>query len=97
LGFALPGYSAESLGQDFARPPLTRFAGEATNRLARRRPRVSISFRLASSTWRTEVRSPENATLLGFLHRLDPEHSSKDPSGLCVHLTLGRALLPADQ
>jgi hypothetical protein len=26
MGFALPGFSFESLGQDFARPPLTRFA-----------------------------------------------------------------------
>jgi hypothetical protein len=38
---------------------------------------------------------PDEATLLGFPHRLNPGHSGKSPSGLCVHLTLRPALLPA--
>jgi hypothetical protein len=49
LGFALLGFSGESLGRDFARSPLSRFTRPATNRQTRRRPRVSISFRSASS------------------------------------------------
>ena len=49
MGFALLGFSGESLDRDFARPPLTRFASPATNRRTRQRPRVSISFRSASS------------------------------------------------
>jgi len=34
------------------------------------------------------------ATLIGFLHRTHPDHSSLPPPGLCVHLSSGRALLP---
>jgi len=49
LGFALLGFPGESLGRDFARPPLTRFADPTTNRRTHRRPRVSISLRSASS------------------------------------------------
>jgi len=49
LGFALLRFSGESLDRDFARSPLTRFTNPATNRQARRHPRVSISFRSASS------------------------------------------------
>jgi hypothetical protein len=44
MGLALPGFTCESLGRTFARPPLTRFADPAITRLARRRPRVSIGF-----------------------------------------------------
>ena len=40
---------------------------------------------------------PDKATLLGFPHRLDPEHSRESPSGLCVRLTPCRASLPANQ
>jgi hypothetical protein len=45
LGFALPGSADESLGQDFARPPLTRFSGTTASGRIRRRPRVSIGSR----------------------------------------------------
>jgi hypothetical protein len=40
LGFALLGYSREDLGQDFSRPPLTRFAAPAIARQCGRRPRA---------------------------------------------------------
>jgi len=49
MGLALLGFSGRSLDRDFARSPLTRFADPATNRQARRRPRVSIGSRSASS------------------------------------------------
>jgi hypothetical protein len=48
LGFALPGCSREYLGRDFARPPLARFTSvKVTYPHTHRRPRVSISIRLA--------------------------------------------------
>jgi hypothetical protein len=46
LGFTLLGFSNEGLDQDFARSPLTRFAGSAITRQTPRRPRVSIDLRL---------------------------------------------------
>jgi hypothetical protein len=52
-GFALLGFSGEDLGQDFARPPLTRFSNPTASRRTRRRPRVSISLRSAPSMRRT--------------------------------------------
>jgi len=72
LGFALLGFSCESLVRDFSRSPLTRFADPATNRRTHRRPRVSIGLRLASPVCRTEVWNPAEATLLGSMHRLGP-------------------------
>jgi hypothetical protein len=46
---------------------------------------------------RTCKQATDKATLLGFLHLLSPEHSSAHPSGLCVHLSLWRTLLPPSQ
>ena len=49
------------------------------------------------------VRAPHRSTFSGggnpsgFLHRLDPAHSGKSASGLCVRLTLCRSLLPTSQ
>jgi hypothetical protein len=80
LGFSLPGFSREDLGQDFARPPLSRFAPRCSP--LRRRPRVSISPRLASPTCHAEAQQPRKATLLGFLHPCIPDHSN----GLSVWL-----------
>jgi hypothetical protein len=40
---------------------------------------------------------PDKATLLGFLHRLDPIHSSEFLAGLWIRLSLCRALLPTYQ
>jgi hypothetical protein len=47
----------------------------------------------------TEPEGPgvSKTTLLGFLHRVDPAHSSPHRSGLCVHLALMEALLPPAQ
>jgi hypothetical protein len=56
LGLTLPGQPRESLGRDFARPPLTRFSAPTTCRRFRRRPRVSLGLHLAFSAYRTEVR-----------------------------------------
>ena len=61
------------------------------------RLRVSISSRLASSTGRREPPPPDETTLLGFLCRYTPEHSSKPASGLWVHLKPRRTLLPTDR
>jgi hypothetical protein len=82
MGFALPGFSGEGLGQDFAQPPLPRFLDPATNRRANRRPRVSISLRSAPSSNRAEARRSDRATLLGFLHRPILVHWNEGPSGL---------------
>ena len=97
LGFTLLGSTTGSLIRAFAQNPLTRFAGPTTSHQTHRRLRVSIGFQPASSTCRTVARSPDEATLLGFLHRSAPERSGERPSGLCVHLTLCRALLPTSQ
>jgi hypothetical protein len=72
LGFALPGFSIEGLGQHFCRPPLPRFVGPAANRRANRRLRVSIGLRPAHPRSRAEARHQDRATLLGFVHRPDP-------------------------
>jgi hypothetical protein len=81
LGFAPAGPSRESLVQDFSRTPLTRLADPAITRQIHRRPRVSIGPRLASPGFAPEC-SPAEATLLGFLHRPHPGHSSTAPPGL---------------
>jgi hypothetical protein len=49
MGLTLLGSSGESLDRDFARSPLTHFAGPTTSRRTHRCPRVSISSRSASS------------------------------------------------
>jgi hypothetical protein len=81
LGFTPPGPSRESLDQDFSRSPLTRFADPTITRRIHRRPRVSISSRLASTSLAPEC-TPVEATLLGFLHRPHPNHSNSAPPGL---------------
>jgi hypothetical protein len=51
LPWVLPllGFLTAGLARDFARDPLSRFAPRTTNRPTRRRPRVSINLRPASS------------------------------------------------
>jgi hypothetical protein len=44
---------------------------------------------------RSTFRGQDNPS--GFSHRLDPAHSSESASGLCIRLTLCRALLPTSQ
>jgi len=72
LGFALLGFCYESRHRDFARSPLTRFAGPTASRRTHRRPRVSLGFRWHLPDCRTEARPPARATLLGFLHHSAP-------------------------
>jgi hypothetical protein len=81
LGFAPLGLSREGLDQDFSRSPLARFANPSITRRIRRRPRVSIGPRLASTTRAPRCTSDE-AALLGFLHRPHPDHSNLAPPGL---------------
>jgi hypothetical protein len=49
MGFGLAGFAIGSLARAFAQTPLTRFASLTIAHQARRRPRVSVSFRPASS------------------------------------------------
>jgi hypothetical protein len=81
LGFTLLGFACENLVRDFARTPLTRFlAGPVKARSWRRR--VSLGFRLAPFDLPRLTAVPNEATLIGFLHRLDPNHSDPHPSWL---------------
>jgi hypothetical protein len=99
LGFALLGYSREDLGQDFSRPPLTRFAAPAIARQCGRRPRVSIGLHLTPSERRAEAQRPHGVTLIGFSHRLNPAHSRVPPTGLSAsprtgpHITASSPML----
>jgi hypothetical protein len=93
MGLTLPGLCGSNLDRAFTRPPLTRFAVQATSRQIRRRLRVSLGYCLLPTTRRTKVRPSEGRTLLGFLHRSDPKHSHDAPSGLCVHLSWRPPLL----
>jgi len=53
LGFALLGFTIESLVRAFTQTPLSRFTDEATSRFVCWRPRVSIDFRPVLSVCRT--------------------------------------------
>jgi hypothetical protein len=94
LGFALPGFSREDLGQDFAQPPLSRFAPRFPP--FRRRPRVSISPRVASPTCHAETQQPGKATLLGFSHLFIPDHSNGSPTWL-MDSPLAASCIAADR
>jgi hypothetical protein len=65
LGFSPSRAFSESLGWDFARPPLARFAGLAANHQTHWRPRVSIGSRLTPSPSRVAT-AVDKAALLGF-------------------------------
>ena len=67
LGFALLGSADESLGRDFARPPLTRFCGTAASSRIRRRPRVSIGSRRVPCAPSGGPLGADGTTLLGFV------------------------------
>jgi len=67
LGFALLGFPSESLGRDFARPPLTRFCGTAASGRIHRRPRVSIGSRRVPCAPSGGPLGAGGTTLLGFL------------------------------
>ena len=93
LGFALLGFASKGLDRDSARSPLTRSPTAATNRPAaapqsidRPMPSPTISPQRTAITGGT--------TLLGFLHRLGPGHSSERPTWLWVHLVPRCTLLP---
>jgi hypothetical protein len=59
--------------------------------------RVSIGLRLVPSENPASLRRPDGTTLLGFPCQYDPTHSSEPASGLWVHLSPRRALLPTDR
>jgi hypothetical protein len=69
---SLPGYAADNLARTFARTPLSRFGYPPIARRTPRRPRVSIGCQLTSSTWCAETHSPDDTTLVGFLHQTIP-------------------------
>jgi hypothetical protein len=73
LGLTLLGSSDKGLDQDFARPPLTRFADPAITHRTHRRPRVSIGLHLGSSESHVGNTAPHEPTLRGFLHRHVPD------------------------
>jgi len=93
LGLSLPGLLIRGLAQTFTWAPLTRFTDGTITRHARRRPRVSISLQPTSPAM-TPKRQARKATLIGFLHRPDPERSDEKLAGICVHLAPCRAFLP---
>jgi hypothetical protein len=97
LGFTLRGYSGESLGRDFAPPPLTRLANARA--CARASPAPQSIDRPSPGIFPRRYRSAawEDATLIGFPHRLAPARSGIRSSGLCVHLASRRALPPTDR
>jgi hypothetical protein len=82
LGFTLQGHSGESLGGDFALPPLTRFArphdfppgptGAPEYQSAPARPHPDPH----ACTW-----FPHEATLLGFSHHLIPHIQASELPG----------------
>jgi hypothetical protein len=98
LGFAPSGQSNESLDSDFAESPLTRFTGSgdyspnpsASQSIDRLSPRLA---RHASK------HMPAEATLVGFMHLPNPEHSGWPTPGLfaspCIgpYITAGSPML----
>jgi hypothetical protein len=73
LGFVLPGFARGSLDQDFARSPLTRFAGY--DDLSPHRPAPQSLDRLPPGSilaTAASCRCQDRTTLLGFLHPPDP-------------------------
>jgi hypothetical protein len=97
MGLPLPGSARGSLDQDFARPPLTRFAARPTNRPDHRRHRVSIGSRLATPFRCSKLHRVGRSDPRRVFAPDDPHHSSARPPGLWVHLMLRRASLPAVQ
>jgi hypothetical protein len=84
LGFVLPGCPAARLARDFARAPLTRFRKPAITH----RPAGAPEFRSArdSPDPRSRPKAPptDQATLVGFLHRLDSVTCGpKHPRAMC--------------
>jgi hypothetical protein len=90
----LLGPAGENLARALTRTPPTRFPESGLTAGRGRRRGVSIGSRLASSGSPGKPGWPHRATLLGFSHRHAPEHLSRPPSGLLVHLASRRTLLP---
>jgi hypothetical protein len=94
LGFALLGYPAVSLVQDFARTPLSHFSASGDYSPGRTAPQsVARLTTHPIHLMRPKVHRTDQATLLGFSHLLDPAHYGEGTSGLLVHLTPRPALL----
>jgi len=75
LGLFPSRATCRSLDRDFAQSPLTRFFTTALQP-QRRRLRVSISLCSTSSARPDKPSGVGRGTLLGFLHRADPNHSN---------------------
>jgi hypothetical protein len=93
LGFCPSRASRPKPGPRF-RPASSHTLRAWARRPMRRRPRVSIDFGLGPSANRGKPQQAGKPTLLGFGHRLSPEHSGKLPPGLLVHRAPRRTLLP---
>jgi hypothetical protein len=94
LGFALSGYSTKALTE-----PSPDLLSRASAAWFRKRPHWpgAPEYRSASASSAhapRRIATDGQTTLLGSPHRPDPVHSSVQPTGLCVHLTPRRALLP---
>jgi hypothetical protein len=95
LGFPLPGYSGDSLTRAFTRTPLTRFAPE---RLPARAPASQSIDRLPLGLVSPlpHAATTDKATLLGFLHRANPDTFERAPDrAMCSppaapHIAAGR-------
>ena len=102
--FSLPGLRSESLVQDFARTPLARLAGSfPKGHLSEERqpPSNQAGLRLRVSIDSHLFRSPPAVKKVNEQNhpprvpcQYVPSHSSDFASGLCVHLTPRRTLLP---
>jgi hypothetical protein len=98
LGFPpFQGTLARALNRGLTRPPLTRLLEPSPEGRVSRRLRVSIGSHLVPPTSAGKPADMAGTTLLGFSHLAGPEHSGEASPGLCVHLTLCRALLPTSQ
>jgi hypothetical protein len=71
----------ESLGLDFSGPPLTRFTGSGDYSPNSPAPQSVNRLSLRSAQHAPKY-APAEATLVGFLHLPDPEHSGTPASGL---------------
>ncbi len=81
MGFAPLGSATKALNPDFSGPPLTRFAGPGD--CSPNSPALqSLDRPSLRPTRHTPKCTPAEATLVGFLHLPDPEHSSEPVSGL---------------
>jgi hypothetical protein len=93
LGLSLLRSSGENLVRTFVRTPLSRFAPRQLPATASA-PQSIDRLPLGSIRSPPQATTMDDAAFLGFLHRAGPKHESEPLTGLCVHLTSRRTLLP---